>query len=108
MGIEECEKATKAVSTAFDVEDFIPHEYSLEVSSPGLNRPLKKRNALRAGGGQEGEGEDLRAALEPPRKNFAGVLKAVSDEAVTVQVEGAGEFVLPFKEIAKANLEFEL
>ncbi len=108
VGIEECEKATKAVSTAFDVEDFIPHEYSLEVSSPGLNRPLKKKVHFEKAVGKKVKVKTFGPLFEPPRKNFSGVLKAVTDESVTVAVEGAGEFVVPFKEIAKANLEFEL
>jgi len=107
VGIEECEKATRAVSTVFDVEDFIPHEYSLEVSSPGLNRPLKKKTHFEQALGKQVKVKTFGPLFEPPRKNFKGTLRAVTDESVTVAVEGAGEFVVPFKEIAKANLEFE-
>lgn len=108
VGIEDCEKATRAVNTALDVEDFIPHEYSLEVSSPGLNRPLKKRQHFQQVVGQKVRLKTFGPLFEPPRKNFLGLLKAVDDDAVTVDVEGAGEFTVPFKDIAKANLEFEL
>lgn len=108
IGIEDCEKATRAVNTALDVEDFIPHEYSLEVSSPGLNRPLKKKQHFDQVVGKKVRVKTFAPLFEPPRKNFLGMLKAVSDEHVTLDVEGAGEFVLPFKDIAKANLEFEI
>ena len=45
--------------------------------------------------------------FEPPRKNFIGLLKAADAEKVIIAVDGAGDFILPFKDIAKANLEFE-
>jgi ribosome maturation factor RimP len=44
---------------------------------------------------------------EPPRKNFSGILAEVAADAITVDVEGAGNFRIPFKDIAKAHLEFE-
>jgi ribosome maturation factor RimP len=44
---------------------------------------------------------------DPPRKNFTGTLTEVSGEEIAVEVEGAGSFRIPFKDIAKANLEFE-
>jgi ribosome maturation factor RimP len=108
VGIEDCEKATKAVNTALDVEDFIPHEYALEVSSPGLNRPLKKRQHFDQVLGQKIRVKTFGPLFEPPRKNFLGMLKSVTEESVIVAVDGAGDFTLPFKDIAKANLEFEI
>jgi ribosome maturation factor RimP len=108
VGLEDCSRVSKALDTAFDVEDFIPHEYHLEVSSPGLNRPLTRPDHF-----QKVVGKKIKLKTygpigpQPGRKNFSGVLKGASDEAVTVEVEGAGAFTIPIKDIAKANLEFE-
>ena len=109
VGLDDCERASRAVETALDVEDVVAHEYSLEVSSPGLNRPLKKPQHYERVVGKQVRVKTFGplAGTEPPRKNFVGVLKAVEPEAVRVEVEGAGEFTIPFREIAKANLEFE-
>ena len=108
VGIEDCEKATRAVNTAFDVEDFIPQEYHLEVSSPGLSRPLRKPQHFERVVGQLIHVKTFGPLFEPPRKNFTGKLSNVTPDGVTVDVEGAGPFTIAFKDIAKANLEFNI
>lgn len=106
VGVEECAIASRAVDKALDVEDVIPHEYSLEVSSPGLNRPLKKLGHYEKVKGQQVRLKTFAPLFEPPRKNFLGTLSDVSSDAVTVVVEGAGAFTIKLKDIARANLEF--
>ncbi len=106
VGVDECALASRAVDKALDVEDVIPHEYSLEVSSPGLNRPLKKLAHYEKVKGQQVRLKTFAPLFEPPRKNFLGTLSDVSNEAVTVVVEGAGAFTIKLKDIARANLEF--
>jgi ribosome maturation factor RimP len=107
VGLEECTKASRAVETAFDVEDFIPNEYALEVSSPGVNRPLKKLAHYQRVLGQKVKVRTFGPVGTPPRKHFTGKLVSASEEAVVVDVEGAGQFSIPFKDVAKANLEYE-
>lgn len=107
VGIEDCTLASQAVDTALDVEDFIPQEYSLEVSSPGLNRPLIKPVHYERVVGKKVKVKTFGPLGEPPRKTFTGVLKEVGPEVVKVAVDGAGVFDIPFKDIARANLEFE-
>jgi ribosome maturation factor RimP len=107
INLDDCTQATRAVETALEVEDVIPHEYNLEVSSPGLNRPLKKVDHFRRVQGKKVKVKTFGPIGTPPRKSFAGILRDVADDAVTVEVEGAGAFQIPFKDIAKANLEFE-
>ncbi|MFO0597128.1 MAG: ribosome maturation factor RimP [Myxococcaceae bacterium] len=107
VGVDECAIASRAVDKALDVEDVIPHEYNLEVSSPGLNRPLKKQAHFAAVKGQQVRIKTFGPLFEPPRKNFLGTLSDVSADAVTVEVEGAGPFTIPLKDIARANLEFQ-
>jgi ribosome maturation factor RimP len=107
VGVEECAIASHAVDKTLDVEDVIPHEYSLEVSSPGLDRPLKKPAHYERVKGQKVRVKTFAPLFEPPRKNFNGVLSQVTADGITVEVEGAGPFILAFKDIARANLEFE-
>jgi ribosome maturation factor RimP len=107
IGIEECTKASHAVETALDVEDFIPQEYSLEVSSPGLNRPLTKTAHYQKATGKLVRVKTYGPIGTPPRKNFLGTLKAIAGERITVAVDGAGDFDIPLKDIAAANLEFD-
>ncbi|QRK04252.1 ribosome maturation factor RimP [Archangium violaceum] len=107
VGLDECSQVSRAVDTVLDVEDIIPHEYNLEVSSPGVNRPLKKPAHYERVKGQKVKVKTFGPIGEPPRKNFSGTLTEVGADAISVDVEGAGSFRIPFKDIAKANLEFE-
>jgi ribosome maturation factor RimP len=107
VGLDECTQVSRAVDTLLDVEDFIPHEYHLEVSSPGLNRPLKKPLHYERVKGQRVKVKTFGPVGEPPRKNFTGRLAEVTSEDVALEVEGAGTYRIPFKDIAKANLEYD-
>ena len=107
VGLDECSQVSRAVDTVLDVEDMVPHEYNLEVSSPGVNRPLKKPQHYERVKGQRVKVKTFGPIGEPPRKNFTGTLTEVAADAISVDVEGAGSFRIPFKDIAKANLEFE-
>lgn len=107
VGLDECTQVSRAVDPVLDVEDFIPTEYSLEVSSPGLNRPLKKPAHFQRVKGQKVKVKTFGPMGEPPRKNFSGTLTEVTGEGIAVEVEGAGSFSIPFRDIAKAHLEFE-
>ena len=107
VGLDECSQVSRAVDTVLDVEDIVPHEYNLEVSSPGVNRPLRKPVHFERVKGQKVKVKTFGPIGEPPRKNFTGTLTEVAADAISVDVEGAGSFRIPFKDIAKANLEFE-
>lgn len=107
VGVDECAIASRAVDRALDVEDFIPHEYSLEVSSPGVNRPLKKARHFEQVVGEQVRVKTFGPLFDPPRKNFVGTLTGVTPDAVVVEVEGAGPFTIPLKDVARANLEFD-
>ena len=72
-----------------------------------MNRPLKKIAHYQQVVGQKVRVKTFGPVGEPPRKNFVGVLKAVGDDSVQVEVDGGGAFSIPLKDIAKANLEFE-
>lgn len=108
VGVDECAKVSRVVDPAMEVEDLIPHEYSLEVSSPGLNRPLKKAAHFEKVMGQVVRLKSFGPLFDPPRKNFLGKLTAVTPDSVTVEVDGAGPFTISLKDVAKANLEVPL
>lgn len=107
VGLDECTQVSRAVDPVLDVEDLVQHEYSLEVSSPGVNRPLKKPAHFERVKGQKVKVKTFGPVGEPPRKNFTGTLTEVAADGISVDVEGAGTFHILFKDIAKANLEFE-
>ena len=86
VGLDDCEAVSRQVSTVLDVEDPMPGQYTLEVSSPGLDRRLSKAEHFR-----RFQGEDVRIKLRAPndgRRNYRGTIGAVSDDAVEVQVDG--------------------
>lgn len=107
VGLEECAAVSHAVETALEVEDLVPHAYSLEVSSPGLNRPLRRPEHFAKVVGQRVKVKTYGPVGQPPRKSFTGTLAQVGAADITVQVEGGGPFHIPFRDIAKANLDFE-
>jgi len=99
--VDDCERVSRQVSGLLDVEDPIPGEYLLEVSSPGLDRPL-----FTAGHFQRFVGHQVRLRLTTPiegRRNFSGVLQGMREDGVVLLVEGV-EVELPLAKIDKANL----
>ena len=107
MLIEDCEAASRALSPVFDVEDPIDREYRLEVSSPGIDRPLVRRSDFERHAGHEMKVE-MAVALEG-RKRFRGVLLGVEGEAARLRRKDAAEgeetdVLLPIADMAEARL----
>lgn len=99
--LEDCERVSRQVSSVLDVEDLIKGEYTLEVSSPGMDRPLFSLAQF-----EQSIGERVQIKLRMPfdgRRKFAGVLIAIENEDVILQVDN-DEFVLPIETIEKANI----
>ena len=90
VGLEDCEAVSRAVEAPLEVENIVEHAYHLEVSSPGLERPLKKPEHFRRAEGRLVRVKTFAPLGEPPRRNFRGVLTAVALDGVTLDVEGAG------------------
>ncbi|MBI4509139.1 MAG: ribosome maturation factor RimP [Deltaproteobacteria bacterium] len=101
----DCERLSREISAVLDVHDLIPHAYSLEVSSPGLNRPLRTIDHFRRFVGQQARVR-LRIGTEG-RRNFVGTITGVDDtgEKVILKVDGQ-EFALPLADLDKASLEY--
>ncbi|MED5611833.1 MULTISPECIES: ribosome maturation factor RimP [Pseudomonas] len=99
--IEDCEKVSRQVSGVLDVEDPISGEYTLEVSSPGMDRPLFTLEQF-----ARYVGEQVKIKLRVPferRRNFQGILRGVEEQDVVVLVEDH-EYLLPIDSIDKANI----
>jgi ribosome maturation factor RimP len=89
MAIEDCEAASRALSPVFDVEDPIEREYRLEVSSPGIDRPLVRRSDFVRHAGHEVKIE-MEVALNG-RKRFRGILLGVEGEGARLRRKDAAE-----------------
>ena len=103
---EDCVRASRTLSAEFDVADTIQVPYVLEVSSPGLNRPLRTEGDFRRFVGKEARIR-TRHPIGSDRRNFRGRLRSVVGGNVTIEVDGH-EYEIPVAEVEKANLEFEL
>lgn len=101
--IEDCEKVSRQVSALLDVEDPIAGEYTLEVSSPGMDRPLFLIEHYSQYVGSEVDLK-LRRSLDGRRK-FKGQIIKVSGDIVGLLVDGS-EFDLEFSDIEKASIVF--
>jgi ribosome maturation factor RimP len=108
--LDDCASVSRELSEILDVEDFIQGHYSLEVSSPGLNRPLRaEKDFLRY------LGKLVRIKTydlfpdddQNPRKTFLGELLGCKDGVVRIRLTEGQTASIPLKSIAKANLEFE-
>jgi ribosome maturation factor RimP len=102
--LEDCERVSKSLGELLDLKDPVPSSYILEVSSCGVERPLKKaEDFIRF----QGRYIKLKTYQKiNGRKNFLGVLSSFDGEEIILQTE-EGEVPITFKEIAKANLYFQ-
>lgn len=101
MGFDDCTEITNTVSALLDVEEPITGAYNLEVCSPGIDRPLTKREDYTRFAGYEIKAETIIPING--RKRFRGILKGIEGEKVTLVVDGV-EVELPFSHIKAAKL----
>ncbi|HKS65451.1 MAG TPA: ribosome maturation factor RimP [Xanthobacteraceae bacterium] len=110
MAIEDCEAASRALSPVFDAEDPIEREYRLEISSPGIDRPLVRRSDFERHAGHEAKIE--MAVASDGRKRFRGTLFGVDGDAARLRLrdkdapeaEGGADVLLPIADMAEARL----
>jgi ribosome maturation factor RimP len=101
----DCEVVSNQVGTLLDVEDLIPHQYTLEVSSPGIERGLYKPADY-----ERFAGNRVRLKMSESingQRNFRGKLLGISQNAVSLEVDGGGRIEIPYDKIARANIEYE-
>jgi len=99
--VDDCAAVSHAVSEVLEVEDPIKGNYTLEVSSPGFDRILRKRAHF-----ERFVGERVAAELKLPlegRRRFVGTLKSIGNDSILVEVDGR-PYELPFERIQKARL----
>ena len=101
IDLDDCEKVSHAMSALLDVEDPVPGNYNLEVSSPGLDRKLTKVEHF-----QRFEGETLKVTMRFPiegRRRFRGKLVSSNEQDIVVEVDGESHS-LPLAMIDTARL----
>jgi ribosome maturation factor RimP len=99
--LDDCARLSREMGNLLDVEDILPMSYNLEVSSPGLNRPLRKKEHF-----QSMIGEKIKVKTKLPienQRNFKAELLKVSDDFILIRNE-VKEVEIGFDNIEKANL----
>ena len=102
--VGDCARISKEISDLIEAKDVLQHEYVLEVSSPGLNRPLKRERDF-----QRAVGKKIKVKMLNPvndRKNFTGVLKAYKNGILYIEITNK-LVLLPGQDVKKANLVYE-
>ncbi len=105
VSIADCEKVSQELSTILDVEDVVPGAYTLEVSSPGLDRPLRSADDYRRFAGRAAK----IVTREPIYRQtaFAGRLRGLDGDDVLFESEGGKQIRLPLALISRARLDVE-
>jgi ribosome maturation factor RimP len=103
--INDCEAVSRRLSDILDEEDYIEESYTLEVSSPGLGRPLRKDKDFQRSLGEEVDVK-LFAAVDHS-KEYTGLLKAFDKESVTIELEDGTQKQFPRNSIALIRLSFD-
>ena len=101
----DCELISHQVGTILDVEDVVPGAYTLEVSSPGVERKLSKYKDF-----ERFTGKKIKAILREPVENsrrWEGTLASCADGLIILEVEEGKTIQFPFDQVEKANLKFE-
>ncbi|MFC3853943.1 ribosome maturation factor RimP [Salinispirillum marinum] len=99
--VEDCSSVSHQLAAVYDVEDPITNAYTLEVSSPGMDRPLFTLAQY-----QRFEGHMVKIRLKFPfegKRKYEGIIAGVEDEHIVLQ-HGEFEYLLPFEQIDKANI----
>ena len=106
INVEDCARAGRIIDPLIESRSVFPGSYVLEVSSPGLDRPLFKETDY-----ERFAGRKVRIRLRQPienRRNFTGILRGLKDKKlILVELEEGIQVELPLEQIQKANLVFE-
>lgn len=102
VGIEDCVAATKELSPVLDVADVMDGRYELEISSPGINRPLARKSDFEKFAGKKVAVRTFDKVGD--RRNFLGVLLGIEGDEIRINVDGR-EHRVPLTEVMKAHLD---
>lgn len=103
--VNDCETVSRKLSDILDEKDYIDDAYILEVSSPGLGRPLKKEKDFKRSLGEEVEIRAYR--MIEKQKEFTGILRAYDETTVTIEMENGTEKTFEKGNIALIRLAFD-
>ena len=103
MDVEDCATLSRALSAVLDVEDPIPNNYTLEVSSPGIDRPLTRPKDYARWSGHLARFE-LALPINGQRR-FKGTLLGIENDTVRVKLDDGTEAQLPLASVTRAKLE---
>ncbi len=106
ISLADCERFSKRFSVILDVEDWIPFSYTLEVSSPGLDRPLVQEKDFQRFAGKAASVR-TRSPLEGQR-NFKGTILGVSEGRLSLELAPGKQIEIAMADIEKANLVIEI
>ena len=105
IAVDDCEAVSRRLSDWLDKEDFIEDSYILEVSSPGLGRPLKKEKDFARSVGKQ---VDIRLYRQREKqKDFSGILISYDKDSVTIESQDGQELVFNRSDIALIRLAFD-
>ena len=102
LTVDDCATVSRAISAVLDEKDPIENKYTLEVSSPGLDRPLTKLEHFKRFVGDTAKVET--SDLIEKRKRFKGVIKEVTPEEEIIIEDGENTYKVPFSAITKAKI----
>jgi len=105
VSVEDCEQVNREIGTILDVEDPLPFAYTLEVSSPGLDRPLRRLDDYRRFAGRLAK-VVVKEAVDN-QKAFEGRLNGVDGEFVLLEAPNGRQHRLPMRLITRGRLEVE-
>lgn len=103
--VDDCEVVSRELSDLLDEKDFVEGAYILEVSSPGLGRPLKKERDFERSIGEEVEIRTYRAIDR--QKEFTGILKVYDKDTITIEYEDGTEGQFSRSDVALVRLAFD-
>jgi ribosome maturation factor RimP len=106
VSLEDCSAVSRAIEAVVDAEDFIPSSYVLEVSSPGLERPLFNIKDFEKFAGKKAKIKTSDAING--QTNFNGRIEAVEGSEIVFEDKTNGAVRIPFERVAKANLKVDL
>jgi ribosome maturation factor RimP len=101
--LDDCQRASREISTLLDVKDIVPGSYSLEVSSPGINRLIRNEQEFK-----KYEGSKIKVRLFTDisnQKTFIGINRGVEKDILRLEISPGQEIHIPVHEIARANVE---
>jgi len=110
ISLDDCASVSRELSDILDVEDFMPEHYTLEVSSPGICRPLKKVADYQRFVGSLIKVKTFETLTDDggnKRKTFLGTLTGIENDVISIHLKEGQHAAIPLNKVAKANLEFE-